>query len=198
MPNIVNTHVQFHSINDEGKKKWNELCRRFKDWKEDEYVSQYPLSEIFGLPESDDGPGTYSWNVENMGSKWAFLQDPSDESFLIESAWSCPTDALQYICEEITAVDPDFIMTASAQDEMPNWIASYVFGGGELYDYHQREWEEIRDYMNEQYSELAEHYDEEEEDWDEDGRDIMYDVIWECCGDLMDSDLNYMLTEMKE
>jgi len=198
MPNIVNTHVVFHSINDDGKKKWNELCRRFKDWKEDEYVSQYPLSQIFGLPESDDGPGSYSWNIENMGSKWAFLQDPSDDGFIVESAWSCPFEALGYIADQISDVDPNFVMTVRSQDEMPNWILAAIYDCGELYDSEEFSWEEIRDYMNAHDKDLAEHYIEEEEDWDDEGRDMMYDVVWEMCDEMLYDSMRTMLTSMEE
>lgn len=197
MPNIVNTHVSFHEINDEGKKKWNEMCERFKEWNE-EGKHSFPLSELWGLPESEDGPGSYSWNVENMGSKWAFLQDPSDDSFLIESAWSCPFGALDYIAGQITEVDPNFVMTVRSQDEMPNWILVAVYQDGELFDSEEFEWEEIRDYMNAHDDDLASHYIEEEEDWDDEGRDIMYDVIWEMCDEMLYDSMRTMLTSMEE
>jgi hypothetical protein len=198
MPNIVNTSVDFYEISDEGKAKFKELCRRFKDWKEDEYVSQFPLSEIWGLPESDDGPGSYNWNVDNMGSKWAFMEDPDDNGFRIESAWSCPFGALDYIAGQISEVDPNFVMTVRSQDEMPNWILAAVYQGEELFDSEEFEWEEIKNYMNFHDKDLAEHYNEEEEDWDDEGRDMMYDIVWECCDEMLYESMRTMLTSMEE
>jgi len=197
MPNIVSSYVNFYQVSDEGREHFMTLCKRFKDWKEDEYVSSFPMHEIFGVEETEDGPGTYNWNVENMGAKWAFVQDPDKHGFAIESAWDVPIDAVEFIVKEIHEVDPKAVIVVTSQDEMPNWISTNIFAEGELYDSEHWEWDDIRDYMNTHDTDLAEHYNAEEEDWDEEGREMMYEIVWECCSEMQDTSLENMLTSLE-
>jgi hypothetical protein len=195
----VNTNVRFEKISEEGKKRFDELCHRLEGWDEEQKHS-YPLHGIFGVEVTKDeegnetGPGYYSWNIEHMGAKWAYMEDADEDGFRIESAWDTPVDAINFIAEQIAEVDPDSVLRVTSEDEFPNWISAYYYTGGAVEDYQVWDWDEIRDELN-TIDELREHYNEEEEDWDEAGHDMIYDYLWDTCYELQEKFFLEMTTE---
>jgi len=197
MANYVNTYVTVIFDNEEaGKAKLQELYSRLDGWDE-EGKYDWNLHDIFGVPETDElnehgnatGPGTYSWNIEHMGSKWAYVEDADEDSFRITSAWSVPTDAIDYIMEELGKVDPDVRAHITAEDEMPNWVWAGVANSEGIYDYTEWESNEIFDLCAEIYPEIKEGYDEENEEFFEDEKgyeasERYYEVMWEEISDM--------------
>ena len=192
MANHVNTFVQFHFIDEEaGKAKLQELYSRLEGFGEE---GKYDLNlhEIFGIPETDEldehgnatGPGTYSWNVENMGAKWAYLEDLEDDCFRITSAWSVPTDAINFIMEELAKADPEISADITAEDEFPNWVYAARAEPSGIYDWEEWQYDDIMQHMIEKYEEVAAGYDKETDDWmdgekGDAARDAMEDLLWE-------------------
>ena len=192
MANHVNTYVQFYFDDEKaGKVKLQELYSRLDGWGE-ESKYDWNLHEIFGIPETDEldedgfaqGPGTYSWNIEHMGSKWAYLEDADEDSFRITSAWSVPTDAIDFVMEELAKVDPEVSADITAEDEFPNWVyAAKAYGSG-IDDFEEWDWDDIMAHMIENYEEVAAGYDLEKDDWMDgekgvEARDAMNDLLWE-------------------
>ena len=192
MANHVNTYVSLVFDNEEaGKAKLQELYSRLDGWGE-EGKYDWNLHDIFGVPETDEldehgnatGPGTYSWNIEHMGAKWAYLEDADEESFRIMSAWGVPTDAVEFIVKELAEVDPDVRAEITAEDEFPNWVYAAVADSDGIYDAEEWQWEEIDEHLRDTYAEISSGWDEENDDFfdNDDGeaaRDFMYDVLWE-------------------
>jgi hypothetical protein len=192
MANHVNTYVSLVFDNEEaGKAKLQELYSRLEGWGE-EGKYDWNLHDIFGVPETDEldehgnatGPGTYSWNIEHMGAKWAYLEDADEEGFRIMSAWGVPTDAVEFIVKELAEVDPDVRAEITAEDEMPNWVYAAVVDSDGIYDAEEWQWEEIIEHLRDTYTEISSGWDEENDDFfdndeGEAARDFMYDVLWE-------------------
>jgi hypothetical protein len=192
MANHVNTYVSLVFDNEEaGKAKLQELYSRLDGWG-DENKYDWDLCGIFGVPETDEldehgnatGPGTYSWNIEHMGAKWAYIEDADEESFRIMSAWGVPTDAVEFIVKELAEVDPDVRAEITAEDEFPNWVYAAVADSDGIYDAEEWQWEEIIEHLRDTYTEISSGWDEENDDFSDNdageaARDFMYDVLWE-------------------
>lgn len=192
MANHVNTYVSLVFDNEEaGKAKLQELYSRLDGWGE-EYKYDWNLHDIFGVPETDEldehgnatGPGTYSWNIEHMGAKWAYIEDAEEEGFRIVSAWGVPTDAVEFIVKELAEVDSDVRAEITAEDEFPNWVYAAVADSDGIYDAEEWQWEEIIEHLRDTYTEISSGWDEENDDFfdndeGESARDFMYDVLWE-------------------
>ena len=192
MANHVNTYVSLVFGNEEaGKAKLQELYSRLDDWG-DENKYDWDLCGIFGVPETDEldehgnatGPGTYSWNIEHMGAKWAYIEDAEEESFRITSAWGVPTDAVEFIVKELAEVDPVVRAEITAEDEFPNWVYAAVADSDGIYDAEEWQWEEIIEHLRDTYTEISSGWDEENDDFSDNdageaARDFMYDVLWE-------------------
>jgi hypothetical protein len=192
MANHVNTYVSLVFDNEEaGKAKLQELYSRLDGWGE-ENKYDWNLHDIFGVPETDEldehgnatGPGTYSWNIEHMGAKWAYIEDADEDGFRIVSAWGVPTDAVEFIVKELAEVDPDVRAEITAEDEMPNWVYAAVADSDGIYDAEEWQWEEIIEHLRDTYTEISSGWDDETDDFSDNdageaARDFMYDVLWE-------------------
>ena len=190
MANHVNTTVHLHTT-EEGKKRFEEILSRVSTLN-DKDVYSHNAEELF---DSDD-MGSYDGNINNMGAKWVTIDDVGEDYISLTSAWSMPDGVVEMIAKEINEVDADSIITVEYEDEMPNFIGVALYKGGQLYDQEHFEWDEIRDKLNE-ISELSVHWNEEEEDWDDEGRDIMSEYLWEVAREMQDDALQYMLTSVE-
>ena len=180
MANHVWTNAHFHRISDEGKKKLFELYSRFEDL-DVEGSYEYPLEQIFGVPkdedpESTDGPGWYSWNTEHMGAKWAYVQDPDEIGFSINSAWSVPEKALDYIFGEVYKVDKNVVAGIIYEDEFPNFVGWQTWRNGDWEDSEYIEWDDILNHLLDNNEELREQFDYEEQSFTEEGNEILWEV----------------------
>lgn len=192
MANHVNTYVSLVFGNEEaGKAKLQELYSRLEGWGE-EGKYDWNLHDIFGIPETDEldehgnptGPGTYSWNIENMGAKWAYIEDADEDAFRVVSAWGVPTDAIEYVVKELAEADPDVRAEITAEDEMPNWVYAAVADKDGIYDGVEWQWEEIMEHICDTYEEVRVGWDADDNDFfdnaeGEAARDFMQDVLWE-------------------
>ena len=187
MANHVNTTVHLHTT-EEGKKRFEEILSRVSTLN-DKDVYSHNAEELF---DSDD-MGTYDGNINNMGAKWVTIDDVGEDYMSLTSAWSVPDGILEMLAKEINEVDADSHITVEYADECPNFIGVALYKDGQLHDQEHFEWEEIRDRINE-IPELAVHWNAEEEDWDDEGRDIMSECLWEAANEMQDDALRYMLT----
>jgi len=205
MANYVNTNVRFYRANDEAKAVFNKLCERLEGWG-DPTTHSFTMSQIFGIPETDElddngnltGPGTYSWNIENIGAKWCFIEDVDDDGFRTESAWSVPYDGIQYILEQMAEADPKLIATVTYEDEMPNFFGWATWHSGSYDEGREWEWEEFEKILKEKYPVIAEGWNEEEQEWTDEAREQLWDVQWEEIYDLQQETLDEELKWLEE
>lgn len=190
MANHVNTTVHLHTT-EEGKKRFEEILSRVSTLN-DKDVYSHNAEELF---DSDD-MGSYDGNINNMGAKWVTVDEFGEDYLHLTSAWSVPDGILEMIAKEINEVDADSYITVEYEDEMPNFVGVALYKGGEVVDQEMFDWDEIKDKLNE-IPELAEHWDEEEEDWSDEGRDIMSEYLWETTREMQDNALQYMLTSVE-
>lgn len=190
MANHVNTTVHLHTT-EEGKKRFEEILSRVSTLN-DKDVYSHNAEELF---DSDD-IGSYDGNINNMGAKWVTIDDVGEDYISLTSAWSMPDGVVEMIAKEINEVDADSYITVEYEDEMPNFVGVALYKGGEVVDQEDFDWDEIKDKLNE-IPELAEHWDEEEEDWSDEGRDIMSEYLWETTREMQDNALQYMLTSVE-
>ena len=204
MANHVNTSVNFNRISEAGQKRFEELCQRLDGW-DTEGAYSFNMHEIFGLEESEDGPGTHNWNIENIGAKWCYMEDCDDAGFRTESAWSVPWDGINYILTEIHKVDPTLFTTIVYEDEMPNFVGWATWHDESWDESREWLWEEMEKEMLDMHSDLREQYNEEDEDYTDEGRELLWDytrefiedVVWE----IMDKEVKWFFSheeQMKE
>ena len=190
MANHVNSVVHLNT-NEEGKKKFKEILGRVSTLNDKEVYS-HNAEELF---DSDD-MGSYDGNINNMGAKWVTLEDFGEDYLNLTSAWSMPDGVVEMISKEISEVDSNSTVTVEYEDECPNFVGVALYKGGEVVDQEMFEWDEIKNKLNE-IPELAEHWNEEEEDWSDEGRDIMSEYLWETTRDMQYRSLEYMLTTVE-
>jgi hypothetical protein len=190
MANHVNTILQLHTT-EEGKKRFEEIVSRISTLN-DKDVYSHNAEELF---DSDD-MGSYDGNINNMGAKWVTVDEFEEDHLHLTSAWTVPDGILEMLAKEIFEVDSNSTITVEYEDEMPNFVGVALYKGGRLHDQEHFEWDEIKNKLNE-IPELTVHWNEEEEDWSDEGRDIMFEYLWEITREMQDDALRYMLTSVE-
>ena len=187
MANNVNNYLRVECISPEGQKVWDSFVERINALHED--GSNGHLTGLFYKADEDG-----YWIVpegahasEAVGAKWAFAHDLDTDFMNIESAWSPVLPLAEHIAQEIGKVDPSFRMVMTYEDEMPNFIGVATFHDEGLDTDVDLDWDEIKELVLSQHEEIAERWDAEEEDWhegqDEEGEEMMSEVIWETAND---------------
>lgn len=154
MANHVSTYINFQNITDSGKDHLNRISA---DW---------------------------DWKGDDLGPKWCYIEDASDDYIMLVSAWSYPRDGIEKLIETLAETDPNIKANITYQDEMPNFFGCAIMTAEGIVDEIEWQWEELIEHLHREVDGLKEHWDEEEEDWDEEGREIMNDHLWECISDL--------------
>ena len=111
-------------------------------------------------------------------------------------SFSLQDGVVEMIAKEISEVDSNSTVTVEYEDECPNFVGVALYKGGEVVDQEMFEWDEIKNKLNE-IPELAEHWNEEEEDWSDEGRDIMSEYLWETTREMQEYSLQNMLTSIE-
>lgn len=182
MANHIHTHVNFHRINDAGKKVLAKLYSRVRQDQDYEWFSDIFVDGKEGSPTYEEA-GQYSFTVDAVGPKWCYFEEFGEDYFTMESAWSLPVTGVEWIFEKVSQVDSDFIAYVVYEDEMPNFAGAYVYKGGEIEDGLENDSEEIRDLVILSVVGLADEWDEEEEEFTDEGQDMFSDTVWEVIGD---------------
>ena len=74
--------------------------------------------KLFGV---DAETVDFNWWIENVGSKWCYADDIYDNTFVLISAWDHPSKFVDWISEQVLAIDEDATITVTFEDEMPNF-----------------------------------------------------------------------------
>lgn len=129
---------------------------------------------------------TSNWTTlfDEIGSKWAYVEDGDDNYIRLCSAWGYPEGVCLRIAREIMAADPQALVSISYEDEGPNFIGSALYADGEMYD---------EEYIS---SESYNHYglkfwwDEEEEGCEEPDD---FEPTWEEAHEIRERDIAEMI-----
>jgi hypothetical protein len=184
MANDVYTYVSFERISEEGEKKAMELFSRLEGW-DDDSVYEYVMSGVLENQPTDD-ESYYGFNSENVGAKWAYIEDPSEYGFTTHSAWCVPAEGIKYIFDEINKVDPKFIGIYTYFDEMPNFVGWQTYREGYWDESQEWEWDDLLKMMLDANPELEKEYNAEEEELTERGQEILWDIQDEFVSELVD------------
>jgi len=165
MANNVTFRANFEQINKAAAAKLQELYSRFQD-------NDCNFGDMF--VDGEEGSPTYeetnsrSWYIDNIGTKWCYLEEHDEEGIYGTSAWDAPEAGLSWLAEQLGELDPDFLMNVSFEDEGPNFVGWMVFNGGDLWDVGVEEDENVRDIVS-RYSPDTNLDDEEE----------YYEALWD-------------------
>jgi hypothetical protein len=141
------------------------------------------VTSLFDVAREDI---TWEWMLENIGSKWCYLDMTWENSMRVVSAWDWPEHFVQWMADKIIAIDPDARLEVEYEDEMPNFIGYHIFTAlgntGSFLDSDQiaamirREvpaLEELDEDSDEYYDMLWEHSNDICNHWQERGLDIL-------------------------
>lgn len=197
MANHVSWNISFYEINDAAKAKWMELCGRMEKENHEHWMGDLWVYE--DGPVNADDVRQYSWTTEHIGPKWCYIQEFDEDGCYGYSAWGWPEQGLNWILEQLSALDPNLITAVTFDDEMPNFYGTYTYDGTELYDGFEDDYDELMERIFVEYPHLKEKWDSEEEEWkddesEEEFRDVMYDVM----NTAQDNDIQENIQYIKE
>lgn len=177
MANHVSTYISFYQISDEGKARLQEILSRTqqseRNWFGDIFVDGKENS-----PTYEDTQG-YDWNINNVGSKWCYIEDSGEDYLYLVSAWSYPAEGVNWLIEQIGEVDPSLIAVSNYEDEMPNFFGSVVYNAYGGYDNIEWSYEDLVEELWMDHPEMEEEWDEDEEE----GSDEYWDIFNEHSND---------------
>ena len=129
--------------------------------------------KLFGIDAED---ATYEWLIENIGSKWCYADDIYDNNFTLVSAWDWPNKFVEWMAEQVIALDEDAVITVTYEDEMPNFVGYHVYSNygdrGDVID-HDR----LTEMVKEAIPELSQ-LDEDTDEYFELLQDNIWDAVW--------------------
>lgn len=126
MANHVFTNVQLISGNASAEEVFAEAFASIVRLKEDglQYSSL--------LEDWDNDYASNDWMQENVGPKWAYVQDIEEPDFVdIVSAWVAPMPFLEKLAKRCFEVDADVQIRANYIDEAYNFAGTWIFMDGE-------------------------------------------------------------------
>lgn len=177
MANHVKTRV---SINCNEKAqiivdRWREAIEQMSD---DQYKMVWRLFEV------TEEEVTYEWMLQKIGSKWCYVEETWDNEFSLVSAWDWPAGLVDWMTDQVLALDEDATITVTYEDEMPNFIGYQFydrFGSvGDGIDY-----DTLSELVETQVAELADVEPDSDEYFD-----ILHEHIWDVAYQWQDEKLN--------
>jgi hypothetical protein len=150
-------HV-YHYITVEGneavQKEWTKLFPHYGELVErpsyhgDGTIQMWEYHEIQKHPflEGYEEDNWYNWGCENIGAKWAHIEDADEFSSYIVSAWSPVIPYLESLYFHLIALDTDVLLRCNYEDEFRNFIGTWFNG-----DYEEIDGEELREQFETKY-----------------------------------------------
>ena len=120
------------------------------------------IDELSFMPKYDEDD-SYNWYVDNVGAKWAHIEDGGEDYVNIVSAWSPVSDFCQHLVGYLSQVDPNVILRHQYEDEFRNFVGIQIHWADEGTP--DSDYEEIED------AEMGEAMLEMFPDWEEDDFD---------------------------
>lgn len=189
MANHVSSYVQFYNedesiesklyeymdgIVEEAKKEAEELQKASEN---DTYnfgiygKSVHEMMTKFGIdvPQDEDNVD-YQWFIDNVGSKWCYLEDIDGSTLSTTSAWSVPFDFIENLCKVLSEKFPGTFAVVQYEDECYNFIGSALVNDTGVDEVEELESDEVW----EKFTEMTGHEVPEDGIWDDDEKTEAY------------------------
>lgn len=193
MANHVTSSIEIYDGNDEVREWFASLSKRLlipEDEREGRFSGYWrSVEDMFDTWEHNENDPEYiGWYHDNIGPKWCHVFDADEDRLMFESAWGYPDKLFLRIAKEAHKIDPEVILSATYEDEMPNFFGSCVYADGDLYD---------EEYIGEEsygYYDIKFWWDE-----DEDGEEPEdFEPDYEKMHEIQMSDISDMVEGLKE
>ena len=172
MANHVSNYITYDG-NEAVEKEWNNLFTHYGELVErpsyhgDGTIELWEHGEIQKHPflEGYDEDNWYSWGCENIGAKWAHIEDADEGHAYIVSAWSPIIPYMESLYEHLLKLDEEVTLRCQYEDEFRNFIGvAYAYGDGD-HDWVELEGEDLNQLLAEELG--LEELPEDFEWWDE-------------------------------
>ncbi len=130
MANHVSNYITMSCNNDACQKEWDKLFVSYGEEVErpsyhgDGTIKIWEWHEIQKHPfmsgYTDDN--WYSWGIDNIGAKWAHIEDADDYHAYIVSAWSPVFGYLEKLYDHLVKFDSEVDIRCQYEDEFRNFI----------------------------------------------------------------------------
>lgn len=140
----------------------------------------------------------YDWMIENVGAKWAHIDDMDEVMMTGYSAWGHPEQGIINILRILSQYDPEMVTEVRYEDEMPNFFGVQVYRGFELVEASEYDSDEIQDMMFETVEGLRDEWDEEEDELTESGNELWFENLFDVMNNTQDRDIDAIYESMKE
>ena len=138
MANHVNTYITIEEGNEAAEAALANIFNRIKTVEEankgDQRWYQVNAFELWEDTQKLYDEEKYGELMDEIGSKWCHVDDCDTDFLNFCSAWSFPEGLVERIAKEVMAADPEAIISAYYDDEMPNFIGIAVYADGECHD----------------------------------------------------------------
>ena len=184
MANNLKSMIEVHG-NEDVVKKLDEILEAV----EYGHIASFAKGFYDNVETSEDGGVMNTWSIDNLGSKWTYLEDiQGDGAFSIESAWYPPLDFFKHLYRMLVEIDPEVFIEVMYEDEGYDPIGAVVIKKDK--DGTPCIWQEEDDEM-EDPTEDMDWDDEEYEQTQMDFMDSLYERQRELvlyCHDLVETD----------
>mgnify|MGYP001156998268 FL=1 len=154
--------------NEAVQKEWDKLFTNYGEKVErpsyhgDGTIEIWEWYEIQKHPflEGYDEDNWYNWGCENIGAKWAHIEDADEFSAYIVSAWSPVIPYLESLHQHLIKLDEEVVIKCNYEDEFRNFIGTWFNG-----DYEEIDGDELTEQFETKYN--VDISDENFDWWDE-------------------------------
>ena len=129
-----------------------------------------------------------------MGSKWCYIEDIGEDFISGYSAWSAPTEGVEWLIAQLSEHDEKLVSVFTYDDEMPNFFGAAVYEGVDPISSEEFDYEDIIKRAMRDNQELSGKYDHKEGEWeDEESEDLFNEIMYDVINDLKDEEISYGL-----
>ena len=141
----------------------------------EEHVS---IEQLSFMPKYDEDK-SWDWYRDNVGAKWAHIDDGADDYINIVSAWSPVSEFCMKLVEFLSLTDPNVLLRHQYEDEFRNFMGKQYYGSDKEQDESINGWYAWEgDYYETDGDELVQEFNERFPDIDTTAEDFdWYDEV---------------------
>ena len=124
--------------------------------KEHNWMEYKPIEQLKFMPKHPrDQEGwlinAYDYYIDNIGAKWAHIEDAGADYLSIVSAWSPVSSFIGHLVQYLYQFDPNIVVKHNYTDEFHQFVGVQraTSDGEALYDYEEIEWGYIVEHFKE-------------------------------------------------